>query len=469
MEHSDHLKSRFKWLIPIIVFAIGTAVLYGLVYRMDMESRTKERFMAQLNAQSYAELVKSEIHNDLSLSDSLDTLTHFGYGYRLSRKDTSRSDDFEVVYSSGDDLSDPVIYDFRLGDTLWRFEVMPDGGWNNKTQSRKLFMYGFIVIILVAVLISMLIIMDEHVKLMKHLAKTDPLTGLLNRNGFDEEMKQYMSVHTKSPCVGILLDIDNFKFINDVYGHATGDKVLKQLSDSMQKHFKDNALIGRNGGDEFCIILKNSMASDAEDSIKQFTMQPKYFMHENKEHSYSISLGYAEYPEQCRSLTDLIRYADMALYEVKMQGKHGYIKYSSEFDIDKRKGLGFAFNDISENLPGAFLIYSADPANDRLIFANREMIRFAGCEDMDDFLKFTGKSFRNLIRPDEREAVENSIWRQINNNEFNSNDYVRYHFAVKGGGYRDVLDFGRIVDSPRYGRVFYVLLIDWEFVGKHYN
>ena len=61
----------------------------------------------------------------------------------------------------------------------------------------------------------------------------------------------------KAKFVAVLLDIDDFKFINDIYGHVYGDKALRSLADSMKAFFPSDALLGRNGGDEFCILLKN--------------------------------------------------------------------------------------------------------------------------------------------------------------------------------------------------------------------
>lgn len=89
------------------------------------------------------------------------------------------------------------------------------------------------------------------------------MTGLLNRNGFNLQLEKYLEGNKQKNCVGILLDVDNFKFINDVYGHTIGDQVLLQLSQSLVQAFPDNSIIARNGGDEFCIILKDCSAEEA--------------------------------------------------------------------------------------------------------------------------------------------------------------------------------------------------------------
>ena len=105
-----------------------------------------------------------------------------------------------------------------------------------------------------------------------------------------------MDKNPKAHFVAALLDIDDFKFINDIYGHAYGDKALKSLANSMKTFFPSDALLGRNGGDEFCILLQNYTCEDAKELLQQFTGLPKAFSYKGKEQSFNISLGYAEYP-----------------------------------------------------------------------------------------------------------------------------------------------------------------------------
>lgn len=84
-----------------------------------------------------------------------------------------------------------------------------------------------------------------------------------------------------------------------------------------------------------------------------------------------------------------MRCADTALYEVKLRGKNGCMAYKNGLRKDIRTQLGFALKDVSENLPGAFIIYKADKNDDEILFANREFIRFAGCKNMDELLVYT--------------------------------------------------------------------------------
>ena len=90
-----------------------------------------------------------------------------------------------------------------------------------------------------------------------------------------------------------------------------------------------------------------------------------------------------------------------------------------------RTQLGFAFKDISKHLPGAFIIYRADKEDDELFFANDEFLHMSGYKDIDELFRLTKKSFRNLIREDEQQQIEASIWEQIDSG--NENDYIHFH------------------------------------------
>ena len=132
-----------------------------------------------------------------------------------------------------------------------------------------------------------------------------------------------------------------------------------------------------------------------------------------------------------------------------------------------RKQLGFAFKDISEHLPGAFIIYKADKGDDELFYANHGFLHMGGYQNMDELFRLTKKSFRNLIRKDEQQQIEASIWKQIDSG--NKNDYIHFHLRKADGSYISVLDHGRLVESQQYGSVFYVLFADREDMHIHYG
>lgn len=255
--------------------------------------------------------------------------------------------------------------------------------------------------------------------------------------------------------------------INDMYGHVSGDKALQILAKQMKETLPENAILGRSGGDEFCAFLPNSNCKEAKSCIEQFAKMKRTFLYEGKERNFSISLGYAEYPLHADNYTKLKSCADAALYEVKLRGKQGCLAYQTDFRLEVRTQLGFALNDISENLPGAFIIYKADKEDDEILYANRELLRILKCDSLDMLLKYTNGSFRNLIREQEREDIEQRIWEQIEDGH--SNDYVYYHMKKEDGSFIHVLDHGRIVENGRYGKVFYVLIMDFDSMNRHFK
>ena len=400
-------------------------------------------------------------------SDSIHALSGFRYEYRLSKTETPWSDTYKTVYQSDGQITQPVSYDFTIGKENWKFEVTPESGWQDNLLIAKASIIFTVIILLLSGLIRVWLVSNENKNKFQILARTDSLTGIYNRYGFDESAEKMMDKNPKAHFVAALLDIDDFKFINDIYGHAYGDKALKSLADSMKTFFPSDALLGRNGGDEFCILLQNYTCEDAKELLQQFTGLPKTFSYKGKEQSFNISLGYAEYPTFAASRSQLMRCADAALYEIKLHGKNGCMAYREGLQSGIRKQLGFAFKDISEHLPGAFIIYRADKDDDELFYANHEFLHMTGYKDMDELFRLTNKRFRNLILKDEQKQIESSIWEQIDSG--NENDYIHFHLRKADGSYLSVLDHGRIVKSQQYGRVFYVLFMDWEDMHIHYS
>ena len=400
-------------------------------------------------------------------SNSIRALSNFGYEYRLSKTEAPWSSAYKVVYQSDSQMTLPASYNFTIGKENWKFEVTPENGWRNNTLIVTVSTIFTAITLLLSGLTRVWLVSKENKNKFQILAHTASLTGIYNRCGFDEEAEKMIDRNLKTHFVSALLDIDDFKFINDIYGHAYGDKALKSLADSMKTFFPPDTLLGRNGGDEFCLLLPNYTCEDAKELLLQFTKLPKTFSYKGKEQPFNISLGYAEYPTFASSHSQLMRCADAALYAIKLHGKNGCMAYREGLQSGVRKQLGFAFKDVSEHLPGAFIIYKADKDDDELFYANHEFLHMTGYKDMDELFRLTKKSFRNLIREDEQQMIESSIWEQIDSG--NENDYIHFHLRKADGSNLSVLDHGRIVESQQYGKVFYVLFTDWEDMHIHYS
>ena len=240
-------------------------------------------------------------------SDSINALSDFGYKYKLSKTSSPWSDTYEVVYQSDGNLTNPVSYDFTIGEENWKFEVMPVSGWRNAKLIAIVIGFFTSIVFVLSVLIWVWLTSKENKNKFQKLAHMDSLTNIYNRYGFDELAEEMIAKNPNAHYVVALFDIDDFKFINDIYGHVYGDRALKNLADSMKKSFPSDALLGRNGGDEFCILLPNRTYDDAKEQLQQFTMLPKIFSYKGNDYPFYISLGYAEYPDfpkECR-MTDM--------------------------------------------------------------------------------------------------------------------------------------------------------------------
>ena len=400
-------------------------------------------------------------------SESVEALSNFGFKYSLQKCASPWDDTYEWVYGSKKELNDPVIYDFDVYRDKWRLEILPKSGFYNNSNLIYMFIGGVIIVLLLTGLTVALISINENRKLFKKLAVTDTLTGIYNRLGFNRQVEQYMRQNPQKHCVVAMLDIDDFKLVNDVYGHAAGDGVLQKLAESMKQYFSKDVILGRNGGDEFCVFMPDCTAVEVKPFLEKFTEETRNFYCKGEAHTFTISLGYAEYPVLADECSKLMRCADMALYAVKMRGKNGCMAYREGEQVKSRAKLGFAMKDIINNLPGAFIVYRADKENDEILLANNELLRLTGCKNMDELLAYTGKSFCNLIRPDEQESCQKSIWSQINGGH--SNDYIFFHMRKADGKYISVLDHGRIVDSVHNGRIFYVMIMDLKSLQRHYG
>ena len=400
-------------------------------------------------------------------SESVEALSNFGFKYSLQKCASPWDDTYERVYGSKKELNNPVIYDFDVYGGKWRLEILSKSGFYNNNYLIYMFIGGVIIVLLLTGLTAALISINENRKNFKRLAVTDTLTGIYNRLGFNRQVEQYMRQNPQKHCVMAMLDIDDFKLVNDMYGHAAGDGVLKKLAESMKQYFSKDVILGRNGGDEFSIFMPDCTAVEVKPFLKKFTEETRNFYCKGEAHTFTISLGFAEYPVLADECSKLMRCADMALYAVKMRGKNGCMAYREGEQVKSRAKLGFAVKDIINNLPGAFIVYRADKENDEILLANSELLRLTGCKNMDELLAYTGKSFCNLIRPDEQESCQKSIWSQINGGH--SNDYIFFHMRKADGKYISVLDHGRIVDSVHNGRVFYVMIMDLKSLQRHYG
>lgn len=173
----------------------------------------------------------------------------------------------------------------------------------------------------------------------KRQAELDGLTKLLNRSTLLSKIETVIEQCTRNGCplAVALFDIDNFKEINDTYGHQAGDQLLKSIADRMMQNLRRSDIAGRYGGDEFVLVMTNykNLAKLIEHKHQQLS-RPHPILIEGKQHMLNagISMGIAEWRPML-SISELIKCADEAMYQSKRNGKNAI--FHSDVPIAKSK------------------------------------------------------------------------------------------------------------------------------------
>lgn len=175
---------------------------------------------------------------------------------------------------------------------------------------------------------------EEHSRHMQmsNKARMDALTGILNKMASSESISDYLKESESDQMHALLMiDCDNFKRVNDNYGHAAGDEVIKYFASVLKRTFRDSDIKGRFGGDEFVVFMKNTTkdatalrATQLNEAIR------KPYIKDGKEINISCSIGISYYPKDGTNFETLFEAADEALYKAKSIGKDRFSEYKKE-------------------------------------------------------------------------------------------------------------------------------------------
>lgn len=166
-------------------------------------------------------------------------------------------------------------------------------------------------------------------KIMESASQHDFLTGIPNRSKFMGDIERL--VGEKKPCTVIMIDIDDFKKINDTLGHTAGDEALKQVASRLKDIGSPLLTPYRFAGDEFILILESNQYKIVEKTAyqcRQVFTSP--FTLDGKKTKVCGSIGIASYPKDSEDVEQLIICADDAMYQVKKNGKNDFAFYSAQ-------------------------------------------------------------------------------------------------------------------------------------------
>ncbi len=151
-----------------------------------------------------------------------------------------------------------------------------------------------------------------------NISKTDSLSKAMNKAAILDAIENLIVTRQKSEFSILMYDIDNFKHVNDTFGHVTGDKCIRSLSALAKSNLREFDLIGRYGGDEFIIVLPGTTIHQALQIAERFRQK----VETTKSPHYTISIGVASYPKDGTTTEALVEAADKSLYKSKARGKN---------------------------------------------------------------------------------------------------------------------------------------------------
>ncbi|MGC8502484.1 GGDEF domain-containing protein [Desulfurella sp.] len=167
------------------------------------------------------------------------------------------------------------------------------------------------------------------INIFKNQTYKDPLTNAYNRLFLEEYITLLFNEAQKNNInfACLFIDIDNFKSVNDTYGHKTGDQFLKEIAKIINKNLRENDVCVRYGGEEFIVILKNvpknvaiNIANRIKNSVEAFNLNGI---------KITVSIGISFWPDSCKNFTDCVKNADYAMYQAKKRGKNTVVEFET--------------------------------------------------------------------------------------------------------------------------------------------
>ncbi|RJG43379.1 EAL domain-containing protein [Mesorhizobium sp. DCY119] len=179
---------------------------------------------------------------------------------------------------------------------------------------------------------------EEHVTFLAH---HDPLTGVANRTVFTRELERAATATQKhgSPFAVLLIDLDDFKIVNDTMGHAAGDALLVEVTARLQRLVRKSDIVARLGGDEFAILLPGASSRAVVDGLAARLLGEIASVQtiDGNEISITASVGAALAPDDSADTESLLKCADLALYRAKNEGKGSFRFFEPEMDMQQRE------------------------------------------------------------------------------------------------------------------------------------
>jgi diguanylate cyclase (GGDEF)-like protein len=179
----------------------------------------------------------------------------------------------------------------------------------------------------------------ELIDHLDYISSHDEMTGIYNRRKFFE-LGQKKFAQSSDILYGVMIDIDDFKRINDTYGHATGDEVIRLITKTIAEYLPKGSIFGRLGGEEFAVICSFASLKDVQENtqtIRQAVENLEVLSDDAKKIKFTISGGIAKATRDTKGLDELLKEADIAMYEAKSLGRNRIVF----FEDDSSKAVSY--------------------------------------------------------------------------------------------------------------------------------
>jgi len=362
-------------------------------------------------------------------------------------------------------FTEPVTATTNIYGRTWRVRVENRYGWVN-TPLMVILTFALVIIsVLLALLRQNILKLNQKNVMLEQASTIDPLTQIFNRRGF-EDMQRRMLQESQHALLAIV-DVNEFKSFNDLYGHAAGDELLKTLARELKALAQSfDGVAGRSGGDEFALLLPVARSA-GEAALAAFAERAHSFTYRGQDYAFALSLGYAEYPEQAHDSAELGNKADIAVYHAKLNREERCCYYHPALASETRMKMGFNINDLAKGLPVCIFICKAASGGE-ILFANDEMAQLVGCHNANEIV---GLAWDAFIYSDDLPGVRRRVqaveeWqarRQLLLNQY----YYRHRIQRVDGSVVSVVVISRKLHHAHFGDIYYMLIYDRESLQKN--
>ena len=331
--------------MAIIIALIGVAVIeLGIIEYLYLTNRKQGQLTKQLQLEEERYRVACDISNDILFEyDIKNDCMRFANKYTEAFGKPSFQEKFANKAKQDDrvekeDLS--VYWEFITSLQKGRKHIEAEFRMQDKNGNfvwcqilgRTIYDINFMPVKVVGK-IQNIDMQKRELEILQIKARLDPLTNVYNKCVTKELIEQKLKEsNTDETHALMIIDIDDFKKINDTYGHMLGDKVLVNVISHIRRMFREEDIVGRIGGDEFVVFMNhvNSREDIANKAVSLFTAFKNHYRQGDENVEITGSVGISVYPRDGKSYDELLEKADKALYEVKAMGKNSFNIYSGE-------------------------------------------------------------------------------------------------------------------------------------------